>query len=192
MSTEHEAWLEVNVAPSLLLEEQLLIEVVDPLVHSSLAGELETWFYFWEPELRLRLRWREPASEDRLAGVVEAFLNDRQADGAFKEWFAGAHGERGKVYAGEAEQYGAEIWPLVQKDWMSGSELALAIVKSEVGGPLTQRRDWHWSRRVHLFTNQLYSTKTAREAWLKEIELCLNQAQGYARHAGVQITARDG
>ena len=53
---------------------------------------------------------------------------------------------------------------------MSASELALAIVRLDAEGALTRPEEFHWARRVHLFSNQL---------WLDEIELCLRQAHGY-------------
>ena len=78
--------------------------------------------------------------------------------------------------------YGAELWSLVQKDWMNGSELALRIAKLEASGDLTRSRTFHWERHVHLFTNQLFGS------WNSEIELCLAQALGYLRH----VTAAGG
>jgi hypothetical protein len=29
-------------------------------VHDEVSDHLMIWFYFWEPELRLRLRWSDP------------------------------------------------------------------------------------------------------------------------------------
>ena len=55
---------------------------------------------------------------------------------------------------------------------MAGSELALAIVRLDASGRLEKPRDFHWSRRVHLFSNQLLRD---------EIRLCLQQAAGYIR-----------
>jgi hypothetical protein len=62
---------------------------------------------------------------------------------------------------------------------MGGSELALAIVKLDSEGRLSESRDFHWNRCVHLFSNQLL---------LDEIGLCLRQAYGYinARFPGEQ------
>jgi hypothetical protein len=55
---------------------------------------------------------------------------------------------------------------------MSGSELALAIVRFGSEGALTKPRPFHRERRVHLFSNQLS---------LNEIALCLIQGHGYLR-----------
>jgi hypothetical protein len=171
-----ESWTEVNLVPPATRDESLLTGLVDRLVHDRLRGELETWFFFWEPELRLRLRWLDPGRANARRSSLAEALDDAVRDGTLVEWYEGAHGRRGERYAGEAEMYGAEAWPLVQKDWMNGSDLALALAKLERAGLLTAPRAFHWQRHVHLFTNQLYGT------WDAEVELCLGQALGYLRH----------
>ena len=62
-----EAWIEVNLVPVHLMDQDLLVDLVDPLVHEELGEEIETWFFFWEPELRLRIRWREPERAETIA-----------------------------------------------------------------------------------------------------------------------------
>jgi hypothetical protein len=171
-----EAWIEVNLVPNEPLDATLLIDAIDHLVHEELRDDVETWFYFWEPDLRLRIRWREPARTVELNGVLRSALERDQAAGRFKDWYEGAHGERGKAYLGEADFYGEEVWPQIQKDWMSGSELALLLIKLDRAGALQKNREFHWSRHVHLFTNQLYGS------WDAEVQLCLNQALGYLRN----------
>lgn len=47
-------WVEVNIeSPPLGERERLLLEVVDPLIHQTLADRIDAWHYFWEPALRL-------------------------------------------------------------------------------------------------------------------------------------------
>jgi hypothetical protein len=174
--TQVDSWLEVNLVPPGGRDESLLTGLVDRLVHDGLRGELETWFFFWEPELRLRLRWSDPARAEPCRATVAATLDEAVRQGRLAEWYEAAHGRRGERYEGEAEMYGAEIWPLVQKDWMNGSEFALAIAKLERAGLLSESRAFHWQRHVHLVTNQMYGT------WDAEVELCLAQALGYLRH----------
>jgi hypothetical protein len=173
-----EAWIEVNLVTRRPLSPDLLVDVVGPLVHGELEGEIETWFYFWEPDLRLRIRWRDPGrvgdNRRRLATALDRAKKERRVRG----WYEGAHGEQGKAYVGEAEHYGDEVWPRIQKDWMNGSELALLLAVLEREGRLTRARDYHWQRHVHLFTNQLFGS------WEDEIELCLRQALGYIRLSG--------
>lgn len=69
-----EAWIEINIPTKASPDVDLLRDVVDPLVHTELVGEIATWHFFWEPELRLRLRWQDPSrraeAEHRLAETL--------------------------------------------------------------------------------------------------------------------------
>jgi len=161
-------WVEVNIVPS-SQPERLLLDVVDPLIHDRLRERIETWFYFWEPSLRLRIRWK-PMHADGGRDELAGFLDTAKRQDMLASWYEGSHGERYKTYDGEADLYGDEIWETTAKDWMSGSELALAIVKLDSEERLTRPRSFHWERRVHLFSNQLL---------LDEVPLCLRQAHGY-------------
>ena len=177
-----ESWVEVNLVPKRPLDEGLLVDLVDPLVHDTFAGEIATWFFLWEPELRLRLRWRDPEQAPALRRRLTTLLDEWRSARKIDDWYEGAHGVRGEQYVGEADHYGEEIWPRLQQDWMSGSELALALVEFERAGRSTQPRDYHWQRRVHLFTNQLLHT------WQAEIELSLRQAAAYLERLGAPPT----
>jgi hypothetical protein len=168
--------MEANLVPARELDRSLLTRVVEPLVHGTLAGELATWFFFWEPELRLRLRWAAPTRAESLRAAVAAALDANVSSGELVEWYEAEHGKRGRRYLGEAEMYGPEIWDVVQADWMSGSELAVRIARLEESGELSRSRVFHWQRHVHLTTNQQFGT------WNDEIELCLGQALGYLGH----------
>jgi hypothetical protein len=173
-----EAWIEVNLVTSRPHDEGLLAGPVDALVHGNLRAEIATWFYFWEPELRLRIRWREPGRAEANRRALAATLDSWKSSGTIRDWYEGAHGARGKTYTGEADHYGEEAWPRIQLDWMNGSELALALIKLDRDGRLSRSRDYHWQRHVHLFTNQLLGS------WEAEIDLCLRQAIGYLRLGG--------
>ena len=153
--------MEVNLELPVERDRSILVGLVDELAHGE---DVVTWFFFWEPELRLRLRWGGEARSE----AVRARLDRAVADGVVSHW-------REEPYEGEAEMYGAEVWPVIQKDWMNGSELALLFAKLERSGALSRTREFHWGRHVHLVTNQLYG------AWDDEIELCLRQALGYLR-----------
>ena len=163
-------WIEVNIPAPADERARLLLELVDPLVHEQLASRIKTWFYFWEPDLRLRIRWADPEQADSARTELAGFLDQAKADDKLEDWYEGSHGVSGEVYRGEAELYGTEVWELTANDWMGGSELALAIVRFEAEGVLKEPKVFHWARRVHLFSNQL---------WLDEIALCLRQAHGY-------------
>ena len=171
-----EVWVEVNVVAAAESNAALIRGLVDRIVSGALAGELETWFFFWEPELRLRLRWRDPDRAEACRLLLAAELDASRQRGAIGPWYEGAHGVAGERYRGEADRYGTEVWELVQKDWMNGSEFALLLAKLEAMGGLSRPRRFHWERHVHLFTNQLYGS------WEAEVELCLAQALGYLRH----------
>jgi Lantibiotic biosynthesis dehydratase C-term len=173
-----ESWIEVNLVPRRPLDEGLLVDLVDPLVHDTFRDEIATWFFLWEPELRLRFRWRDRDRAAALRGRLTAALDSWKADRRIDDWYEAAHGVRGERYVGEADHYGAEIWACLQQDWMSGSELALALVKFERAHELTKPREYHWQRRVHLFTNQLLHT------WDAEVELSLRQAVRYLSMSG--------
>ena len=141
--------MEVNAVPvDGRNPERLLLDVVDPLVHVHLRDEIERWFYFWEPELRLRLCWRDPARAGEIRSAVARLLDQAQAEGKLARWWEGNHGKEGERYGGEADFYGAELWKLTSRDWMGGSELALAIVKLDAEGRLSEPREFHWERRV--------------------------------------------
>ncbi len=157
-----EVWMEVNLELPRGRDRSVLVDLVDELAHGE---DVLTWFFFWEPELRLRLRWGGASR----AEAVRARLDRARADGVVLAWHE-------VPYEGEAEMYGAEVWPALQRDWMNGSELALLFTRLEREGALSRPREFHWQRHVHLFTNQMYGT------WDEEVELCLGQALGYLRH----------
>jgi hypothetical protein len=177
-----EAWTEVNLVPVETMDHALLVDVVDPLVHEELGEEIATWFFFWEPDLRLRIRWREPERVEENRQKLEGVLDRRKGERRIADWYEGAHGVPGETYAGEADHYGPEVWPRIQRDWMNGSELALELIKLERAGRLTKPRDYHWKRHVHLFTNQVIGPIES------EIELCLEQALGYTKLLGNRPT----
>jgi hypothetical protein len=173
-----EVWTEVNLVTARPLDESLLVDVVDGLVHGPLREDIATWFYFWEPELRLRIRWHAPDRAPDHRRALALLLDEAKRDGRIRTWYEGAHGTKGETYVGEAAHYGEEAWPRIQKDWMNGSELALELLRLERTGRLSHPLDYHWQRHVHLVTNQLFGS------WEAEIELCLRQALGYLKLLG--------
>jgi hypothetical protein len=168
-----EAWIEANLAPNQTQDSSLLTDVIDGLVHDCFSGEIENWHYFWEPALRFRIRWRDAPRPPELNDALRAHLDGAEAEGRFKDWVEGSHGESGKAYTGESDFYGEEVWLRIQTDWTSGSELALLLIKLGRNNSLTREQAFHWERRVHLFSNQLFGSLDA------EIQLCLIQALGY-------------
>lgn len=165
-------WTEVNIIPtSWEHRERLLLDVVDPVVHEILNDCVGDWHYFWEPALRLRIRWQEPTRDG--VDKLTSFLDEAKTDGKLASWQAGNHGNADETYAGEASDYGLEVWGQTYKDWTSGSELALSIVKHDAANDLSKPRPFHWQRRVHLFSNELGLGFFEEACW------SLNQAVGY-------------
>ena len=170
-------WLEVNLnAASPQQLQALPLAIVDPLIHQVLAGSWRAWFYSLyldsqTCQLRLRVLWQESATADH--EKVATFLNVAQGDGLIVDWYPGSQGERGKTYPGEADDYGPEMWPVTYQNWMSGCEMALVILKHRTEGTLSKPLEYHWSRRLHMFTNPLGLTLQ------QEVQLCVMQARGY-------------
>jgi hypothetical protein len=177
-----ETWIEINIPARKSPDRDLLRDVVEPLVHAELVDELETWHFFWEPELRLRLRWRDPSRRDAVETHLATILDRWRDEGRFESWSAGNHGIAGERHRGEAAEYGPEMWDLIQKEWENGSEIALRLVAVGLTGTLTPTAEKHWDRHVHLYTNRIFGFPP-QEPWAAEITLCLNQAWGYLHHA---------
>jgi hypothetical protein len=114
-------WIEVNIPARADDRARLLLDVVDPLVHEQLAARIKTWFYFWEPELRLRIRWADPEQAESARAELAGFLDQAKADDKLEDWYEGSHGVRGEVYRGEAELYGSEVWELTATGWAEAS-----------------------------------------------------------------------
>lgn len=199
-SSLSEDWTEVNlVIPATLaatagrrLPTEPILQLIDPLVHASLSGRWEEWHYFWEYEpikqLHIRLRFLWPASvsdTDRLTLTSE--LDHAQAAGMIARWFKGDNGIEGGTYTGEAADYVPELWERIRKDWTSGCELAVAILKLEAQGALPPDKslEFHWRRREHLFADPLGLTHGP------EADLCLDQARRYVRGNGNDSRVND-
>jgi hypothetical protein len=153
-------WVEVNIeSPPLEQRERLLLDVVDPLIHEVLSGRVADWHYFWEPALRLRIRWQQPTQADYTQ--LTDFLNTVKADGKLSDWELGSQGVVGQTYQGEAAKFGKDIWPYTYRYWTAGCELALALIKRDPNNALTENpednttREFHWVYAVHLFSNPL-------------------------------------
>lgn len=157
-------WTEIVVPVDESPDEALLREHIAPLV-AALRGELSSWHYFWEPDLWVRLRWRG-SREDGEARVRELLEGAGIAEWSFGE------------YGGDAEMMGAEMWERAERDFEHGAEHALRLLELEGSGELTREREFHWSRHVHCFTNQVFGT------WSAEARLCARQA----RHRAALLT----
>lgn len=85
----------------------------------------------------------------------------------------GRHGECGKDYEGEADDWGTEAWEHGIKFLNLGSEVALALIKNqeklEKSEEYKQPIDFYADRYIHCFLNNIFDP-------FKEISFYLNQA----------------
>ena len=196
-----EHWIEVNLFADLRVQSQILLDVLKPYVDGlKKRGELVTWHYFREPEIRFRVRLRnekQKTSEARELASLAASLQRRKL---ISRWHFGNHGRKGQKYTGEEDRYGRNGWRVAQDYFNSGAEVAsrlLALRRGDrlesplwargLGNPWEggKRNPWrereenpffyHWSRFVHLFTNQLGFDMN------EEARLCSKQAARYRK-----------
>lgn len=183
------------------MQAKILLDVLMPHIESLKREHvLVTWHFFREPEIRFRVRMknkRSRNSEFRAIAALADSLNERRL---ISNWHFGKHGEKGKMYAGEEDRYGRYGWKIAQDYFNYGSEIALRLLalKREnrlenplwatglgnpwEGGPKNPWRErrtnplvYHWSRYVHLFTNQLgFDIED-------EARLCSRQSARYSR-----------
>jgi hypothetical protein len=118
--------------------------------------------------------------------------------GLLSGWHFGNHGEKSVDYVGEEDRYGKEGWKVAQDYFRDGSDTALRLIELKRrsrlenvlwakgrGNPWEggERNPWrekvddplafHWSRFVHLFSNQLGFDME------KEAVLCAKQSERY-------------
>jgi len=194
-----EYWVEVNLQADLKVQSELLLDFLWPyVVRMKKKGVLVAWHYFREPEVRFRVRLnsgKAERSERKFIGLLADSLVRKRL---VTDWHFGSHGERGREYRGEEDRYGRNGWKVAQSYFQSGAETALRMLELKRRGKLESplwakglgnpweggaRNPWrereedpllyHWSRYVHLFTNQLGFDMD------KEAELCQKQSERY-------------
>ncbi len=196
-----EHWIEVNLFANRLVQNQILLDVLKPHVEKlGKRGVLVTWHFFREPEIRFRVRLRNKRAKIEEAGAVAALADSLRRRGLISKWHFGNHGEGGQIYVGEQDRYGRNGWKIAQDYFNYGAETALRLLalkrEKELENPLWakglgnpweggRKNPWmerqenpliyHWSRHVHLFTNQLGF------GLLDEARLCSRQAARYRR-----------
>lgn len=180
-----EDWTEVDILPSDPAQrEDPLLDVIDSLIHQTLRERIKSWHYFWEGEpigmlhLRLRVLWLLDQSDEGKTELAAA-LDAAETAGGLWRWYPGREGVPGEQYEGEEARYdGPEMWRVTYRDWETGSDLALALLKLEAEGRLAQGRRYHLERRVHLHSNRLGLS------YRDEGTLYLGLAIGYLERAG--------
>jgi hypothetical protein len=194
-----EHWVEINFDAALAKQDGILLDVLRPYLRRlERKGELVTWHYFREPEIRFRVRLRSRAEKERQEADLSRIAGSLAKKGLVSEWHFGNHGEKGKVYTGEEDRYGKNGWKVAQDYFRNGAETALMLLelkkRSHLESPLWAKGEgnpweggkenpwrereedplvYHWSREVHLLSNQLGFNM------VKEADLCSKQAERY-------------
>lgn len=173
MSREY--WVEANIDP-VGNTIDFLCQFVDQLIQTEFRGQLLNWHYFFEPDIRLRFEWKSARARKQNNQKLFSILDDWKRQGIIRDWYEGHHGRvMEPPFTGEGWKYGEEIWPYAKKVWTANCEMVLAILKNQKEGKLTYPPEYHWSRTVHLLSNELGGE------FALEILGCLKQARGYTK-----------
>jgi Lantibiotic biosynthesis dehydratase C-term len=200
-NARREHWVEINLYCARRHQDAILLDHILPCVRKiEDQGDLVTWHYFREPEIRLRVRMRGARARRRSEKSLGRLADSLKKLGLVDGWHFGSHGEEGVAYSGEEERYGKEGWKAAQDYFRHGSETAILLLGLKREGllenplwgkslgnpweggeknPWRKREDdplvYHWSRYVHLFSNQLGFDMR------KEADLASQQAEGYRK-----------
>jgi hypothetical protein len=195
-----EHWIEINLSADLEQQDAILLDYLQPYVRKlDRKGDLVSFHYFREPEIRFRIRLRNLKSKRKEKRALISLSKKLIEAGLADKWHFGNHGEPGE-YVGEQDRYGDNGWRVAQVYFQQGSEIALKLLslrrrgllenplwakglgnpwEGGVRNPWREREEnpllYHWSRYVHLFTNQIGFDID------KESELCAKQSERYAR-----------
>lgn len=196
-----EYWIEINLFADLRDQDEILLDVLWPHVRKlEESGKLASFHYFREPEIRFRVRLVSREAKERERKALAALAQSLRRRDLIWKWRFGIHGRAGKMYSGEEDRYGKNGWLVAQDYFRNGSETALRLLALKREGKLENplwarglgnpwegggRNPWrereenpllyHWSRYVHLFTNQLGMDID------EEAKLCAKQSQRYAK-----------
>lgn len=196
-----EHWVEVNLYGDERVQDDILLHVLKPHVESlKRKAVLVTWHFFREPEIRFRVRLRNRSAKLEETKTLALLADSLRERGVISKWHFGNHGEKGQLFVGEEDRYGRNGWRIAQDYFNSGAETALRLLALKREGQLENplwgkglgnpweggnrnpwrgRRanplDYHWSRYVHLFTNQVGFDID------EEAGLCSRQAARYRK-----------
>jgi hypothetical protein len=196
-----EYWTEINLFADVGVQDEILLRVLWPYVgRLRKGGVLLSFHFFREPEIRFRLRLKNERERSAQTKAQERIANRLQKQGLISRWRFGNHGEEGKPYTGEEDRYGKNGWKVAQKYFEQGAETALWLLELKAKGrlesplwakglgnpweggdknPWREREEnplvYHWSRHLHLFTNQLGFNID------EEARLCGKQSERYRK-----------
>jgi hypothetical protein len=194
-----EHWVEINLFAEVEVQDLVLLDVLRPYVRRlEREGKVLNFHYFREPEIRFRVKLSDATAKRRAATELAEIADGLVSKGLASRWHFGNHGEAGVDYTGEVDRYGVNGWEVAQDYFREGSDTALRLLelkrRSKLESPLwakglgnpwegREKNPWrdveedplvyHWSRLVHLFSNQLGFDMR------KEAELCEKQANNY-------------
>ena len=196
-----EHWVEVNLFARQRVQNDILLDVLKPFVENLRKREMVVnWHFFREPEIRFRIRLRSEKAQVEASRRIAALAESLRERRLVSTWHFGNHGEKDRTYVGEEDRYGHLGWRIAQDYFNHGSEVALQLLSLRRAGKLENplwakglgnpweggsRNPWksrqqnplvyHWSRYVHLFTNQLGFDID------DEVSLCSKQASRYRK-----------
>jgi hypothetical protein len=196
-----EYWTEINLFADSAAQNEILLDVLWPYVRKlRKSGVLASFHYFREPEIRFRVRLKTERERRVQLGVQERMAKRLRERGLIRSWKFGSHGVEGEPYSGEEDRYGKNGWKVAQRYFEDGSETALRLLELKrelllenplwargLGNPWEggEKNPWrkreedplayHWSRYMHLFSNQLGFDLDY------EVRLCERQAEGYRK-----------
>ncbi len=196
-----EQWVEVNLFAKQRVQNDILLDVLQPFVENlKRRGVLVNWHFFREPEIRFRIRLSSKKAKVEASRRIARLAESLHERGLVSNWHFGNHGEKDQIYAGEEDRYGRLGWGIAQDYFNHGAQVALQLLSLKRAGKLENplwakglgnpweggsKNPWksrqqnplvyHWSRYVHLFTNQLGFEID------DEVRLCSRQASRYRR-----------
>ena len=196
-----EHWVEINLSAKERVQNDILLDLLKPFVETlKKRNVLVNWHFFREPEIRFRVRLRSRKAKDEASARIARLAESMRKRGLISSWHFGNHGEKDRIYTGEEDRYGHLGWKIAQDYFNYGAEMALQLLSLKRAGKLENplwanglgnpweggdNNPWksrqqnplvyHWSRYVHLFTNQLGFDID------DEVRLCSRQASRYRR-----------
>lgn len=121
--------------------EELLLQLYDSVISRL---KLESWHFFREPSLRLRIL----ADEYEIPSITRLLTMELDKEEEVVDFYESCHGVPDKKYHGERDAYGS-AWNRHYVLWNSGAELAVKIIRDGLD------RDYHYRRARHLIHNQI-------------------------------------
>jgi len=152
-----EEWIEVELKLRSSFDykcyERLLLDFIGPIIEElEENNELESFHFFFEPEMRLllRIQLKESNLRDKVKDIVKKHLptiGDFTYQKTDEELF--------RDYEGESKDFGEDGWKIAKKVFECGSRMAIAKFNSK----FRKGKKFQEGKLLHCFLNSLgYST----------------------------------